>query len=147
MSVALERHTHAHVSPTQRVVYLVALALAPIGCIALYLFDPAAKDDPYPNCPFFWLTGYYCPGCGSLRAYHQVLRGNVDSAMGLNPLTVLALPALIYALVSTWLMGFRGRGLPMPKWTSRAGWSIGIALVVFAVIRNLPLASLEWMRP
>ena len=142
-------HQHAPIAPTRfrRVLYLVALALAPIACVVLYLFNPAADGDPYPNCPFLWLTGYYCPGCGSLRAYHQLLRGNVDGAIGLNPVTVLALPAMIYALASAWLMGFRGAGLPQPKWTAGAAWSAGAFLVVFAVVRNLPLDALEWMRP
>lgn len=143
-------HQHAPIAPPtrlRRVIYLGALAVAPIACVVLYLFNPAADDDPYPNCPFFWLTGYYCPGCGTLRAYHQLLRGNVDAAMGLNPVTVVALPAMIYALASTWLLGFRGSGLPRPKWSAGASWGLGAFLVVFAVVRNLPLDALEWMRP
>lgn len=134
-------------SLSRRVLYLMALALAPLACIVLYLFNPAADDDPYPNCPFLWLTGYYCPGCGSLRAYHQLLRGNADAALGLNPITVLALPAMIYALASAWLLGFRGTGLPSPRWRPGAAWGIGALLVVFAIVRNLPLDALEWMRP
>ena len=143
-------HQHAPVAPpnrSRRVLYLLALALAPLACIGLYLFNPAADDDPYPNCPFLWLTGYYCPGCGSLRAYHQLLRGNVDGAIGLNPVTVLALPVMIYALASAWLLGFRGTGLPRPRWSAGASWSVGVFLVAFAVVRNLPLDALEWMRP
>ena len=138
---------HIHVSPPKRALYLAALALAPLACIALYLFDPAAKDDPYPNCPFLWLTGYYCPGCGTLRAYHQLLRGNVVDAIGLNPLTVVALPAMVYAVASMWLTGYRGRGLPQPRWTMGSGWAVAAVLVVFGVVRNVPLESLEWMRP
>ena len=142
-------HEHAPraLPPMRRALYLVALALAPIACVMLFLFDPAAKDDPYPNCPFLMLTGYYCPGCGSLRAYHQLLRGDPATALGLNPLTVLALPAMIYALASMWLTGYRGRGLPQPRWSNGAGFGLAAALAVFAVIRNLPTESLEWMRP
>ena len=142
-------HEHAPVTltPTRRALYLVALALAPLACIGLYLFDPAAKDDPYPNCPFLWLTGYYCPGCGTLRAYHQLTRGNPETALGLNPITVLALPVMVYALASMWLAGFRGRGLPQPRLGGTATWGIAIGLVVFGVVRNLPSETLEWMRP
>ena len=149
MSTLVEPHDHVTTSAgtRRRVLYLAALALAPIACVVLYLFNPAAKDDPYPNCPFLWLTGYYCPGCGTLRAYHQLLRGNTDIALGLNPVTVLALPAFVYAIASAWLTGFRGRGLPTPHWTRGMGWGLAMALVVFGVVRNLPLDSLEWMRP
>jgi len=131
----------------QRVLYLAALALAPIACALLYLFDPAANDDPYPNCPFLWLTGYYCPGCGTLRAYHQILRGNPTIALGLNPLTVLGLPVLVYAVASAWMTGYRGHGLPQPRLTAPMGWSAGGAVIVFGLVRNVPLSALEWMRP
>jgi hypothetical protein len=143
-------HEHAHVvSPSRgrRALYLVALALAPIACVVLYLFNPAAEDDPYPNCPFFLLTGFFCPGCGSLRAYHQLLRGNLGTALGLNPLMVLALPAMVYAVASTWLAGYRGSPPREPRWSVGAVWGMGAVLLVFGVVRNLPLDALEWMRP
>lgn len=147
MTIAHEHAPAALPSRSRRILYLAALALAPIACIVLYLFDPAADDDPYPNCPFLWLTGYYCPGCGTLRAYHRLLRGDPGEALGLNPLTVLALPAMVYAVASAWLSGYRGRGLPQLRWTGRATWSLGAFVVAFAVVRNLPLDALEWMRP
>lgn len=142
-----EHRIRVGTKPLQRALFLVALALAPIACVVLYLFDPAAKDDPYPNCPFLWLTGYYCPGCGTLRAYHQVLRGDPGTALGLNPLTVVALPALVYAVASAWLTGYRGRGLPMPRFHPNAGWAVAGVLIVFGVIRNVPLDALDWMHP
>ena len=138
---------HAHVSAPQRGLYLLALALAPIACVALYLFNPAGRNDPYPNCPFLWLTGYYCPGCGTLRAYHQLRHGSLADAIGQNPVTVIALPAMVYAAASMWLTGYRGQGLPQPRWTMGSGWGVAVVLVVFGVIRNIPLESLEWMRP
>ena len=143
-------HTHDHsieVPRARKILYLVALALAPIACVALYMVNPGAKDDPYPNCPFFMLTGLYCPGCGTLRGYHQLMHGEAGVAIGLNPLTVLALPAMVYAAASMWLTGYRGQGLPQPRWTGNAGWGVAITLVAFAVVRNLPLDTLEWMRP
>lgn len=140
---------HHHVAPSTRarLLYLVALVLAPLACVALYVFDPAARNDPYPNCPFLMLTGYYCPGCGTLRAYHQLLRGNGVEALGLNPLTVVALPAMVYAVASAWLTGFRGHGLPVPRWNTSASIGLAVGLVAFAVIRNVPVEALEWMRP
>ena len=143
-------HEHrSSVSPGigRRALYLVALALAPVACVVLYLFNPAADDDPYPNCPFFLLTGFFCPGCGSLRAYHQLLRGNVGVALGLNPLTVLALPAMIYALATAWVAGYRGLPPRGTRWSAGAAWAMGAVLVVFGVMRNVPVDALEWMRP
>jgi hypothetical protein len=33
-----------------------------------------------------------CPGCGSLRAAHQLLHGNVEAAWALNKPFLMALP-------------------------------------------------------
>jgi len=82
-----------------------------------------------------------------LRAYHQLLHGNPGTALGLNPLTVLALPVMVYVLASAWLTGFRGRGLPQPNFTKGTGWMLAGVLLVFGVVRNLPLETLAWMRP
>ena len=58
------------------------LALASAGGLTVvYFFDPR-NPGPYPICPFFGLTGCYCPGCGTLRALHQLLHGNPVAAFG-----------------------------------------------------------------
>ena len=40
-------------------------------------------------CPFYELTGLYCPGCGSGRAARALLRGDLGACLGHN---LLALP-------------------------------------------------------
>src|SRR5690606_39698923 len=37
------------------------------AAVVIILRDPNASCI-YPTCPFLYLTGWYCPGCGSLRA-------------------------------------------------------------------------------
>lgn len=59
-----------------------------------YRFDPA-RYLFFPPCPFRWLTGYLCAGCGSQRAIHQLLHGQLSTAWHLNPLLVLAIPYLL----------------------------------------------------
>lgn len=79
-----------------------ALALA-----ALFFFDPE-KMDVFPQCPFRVLTGgWLCPGCGSQRAVHALLHGDVARAFGFNALLVLSLP---YLMVGAWMTWFGGNG-------------------------------------
>ena len=66
---------------------LLLLAAAAV----LFLFDPATARF-YPPCLFTALFGRECPGCGSLRAVHQLLHGNLASAWTLNRGIVVALP-------------------------------------------------------
>ena len=39
----------------------------------------------YPTCPFLAITGWYCPGCGSLRAVHDLLHGDLAGAVRPQP--------------------------------------------------------------
>jgi len=57
----------------------------------LFLFDPATTSF-YPPCLFKTVFGVQCPGCGSLRAMHQLLHGNLGTAWQLNKPIVIALP-------------------------------------------------------
>jgi len=117
-----------------------------VGMLLLEFFDPATSGI-FPPCPVHYLTGWYCPGCGSLRAIHQLLHGNVRAAWAMNPLTVVLLPFLSYGLVSSALLEWRGHGLPQPF--LRADWirALGVAIVLFGIARNLPLHPFDWLAP
>src|SRR5215813_7655671 len=65
----------------------------------LFLFDPE-KGVGYFPCPFRSLTGFLCPGCGATRGLHQLLHGHPLTAFELNPLLMIALPFLVFALIN-----------------------------------------------
>jgi hypothetical protein len=77
----------------RRLVQLAVALGATIVMATLYVFAPE-EHSFYPRCIFHSLTGWQCPGCGSLRAMHQLLHGNFANAWQLNPLFVLALPLI-----------------------------------------------------
>ena len=122
------------------------LAAFAVGAVLLELFDPATSGV-FPPCPLRYLTGWYCPGCGSLRAIHQLLHGNLRAAWAMNPLTVVLLPFLSYGLISSALFEFRGKGLPEPF--LRAVWirALCAAIVLFGIVRNLPMHPFHLLAP
>jgi Protein of unknown function (DUF2752) len=130
----------------QRPLCLAMLATFTLALLALRLFDPATSGI-FPPCPVHFLTGWFCPGCGSLRAIHQLLHGNLQAAWALNPLTVILLPFLSYDLVSTALLELRGRGLPQPF--LRANWirALCVAIILFGIARNLPMHPFDLLAP
>src|SRR6059036_559562 len=67
------------------------ILLAVLAAGVLFCFDPSHYPF-YPVCFFHKSTGLLCPGCGSLRAMHQLLHGHVAAAMHFNALLVLSLP-------------------------------------------------------
>jgi len=69
----------------------ILLGAAAFVAAALFFFDPATAGF-YPPCLFRSLFGFQCPGCGSLRAVHQLLHGNLGAAWALNRTVFVALP-------------------------------------------------------
>jgi hypothetical protein len=70
---------------------LVILGTAALAAAVLFFFDPATTGF-YPPCLFRTILGTQCPGCGSLRAAHQLLHGNLKEAWMLNKPLLIALP-------------------------------------------------------
>jgi hypothetical protein len=132
--------------PTSTKRTLAGIGIATVGLALLRVFDPA-RSGIFPPCPVHYLTGWYCPGCGSLRAIHALLHGNLHQAWAMNPLTIVLLPFIVYGLVSEILVGLRGRELPQPRFSSSAIYSLGCVIVLFGVIRNLPMHPFSWLAP
>jgi hypothetical protein len=59
----------------------------------LWRYDPATSAL-YPPCLFRYLTGLLCPGCGSARALHALLHGDLVAALQLNPM-IFVLSAVV----------------------------------------------------
>jgi len=115
----------------------VAAAAAVVGYVGAV--DPN-QPGHYPTCPFLFLTGLYCPGCGALRTLHALAHLDVAGALSLNVLVVAALP-LLAAMWGAWVIrAWTGR--PM-RWLAPASWLwAGVGLVLtFWVLRNLPAFS------
>jgi hypothetical protein len=108
----------------------ISVAVAVGVCAALFLFNPA-EHAFYPRCFFHQATGLQCPGCGGLRAVHQLLHGHLFTALHLNGLAVLALPVFagfMWREITGRRPGIRGSWL----------WSFVAIMVVFTLLRNLP---------
>jgi len=115
--------------------------------LLFFLFNPTDHSFFIP-CPFNYATGYHCPGCGSQRAIHQLLHGNLSAAFWLNPLLIISLPIIIYALgqkVYNYLLGTDYRiGLFYNRFFIYGFF--GLALL-FWVLRNVPYHPFSLLAP
>ena len=125
---------------------IMAISATAVAAVLLRVFDPATSGI-FPPCPVHYLTGLYCPGCGSLRALHALLRGEFVRAWAMNPLTVMLLPFLSYGLISEALVRLRGRGLPAPTLSAMQIRALFVVIVVFGVVRNLPVRPFALLAP
>ncbi|MBC7406937.1 MAG: DUF2752 domain-containing protein [Arcicella sp.] len=73
----------------------ILLAVLTIVITAFYFFWNPSEITFSPICPFKQITGYYCPGCGGQRAFHQILHGNFVEAFHNNFLIFIFLPFLV----------------------------------------------------
>lgn len=113
------------------------MALVALAAIMLRVFNPATVWF-FPPCPFRLLTGYLCPGCGTLRALHQLLNGHLAAAFRLNPLMLLLLPYVGYSAASSALETAFGRTLPQLFIRPVYIWILLAIIVLFWIGRNIP---------
>ena len=101
----------------------------------LYLVNPA-ESKMVPPCLFNDLTGFYCPGCGTLRATHALLHGDIGNAIAKNPLLFVIFPALgILAFNKKWLYH---------RYTA---WGALAVIVLFWALRNIPAWPFSLLAP
>ena len=130
----------------KRAQYVLAGGLILIAASVLYIIDPREPGN-YPVCPFLGVTGYHCPGCGTLRALHQLLYGNPISALGYNALTVSSLPFLAYAFAVGGLRAFRAPAPAAIFINPKLIWGLFFGIVAFWVLRNVPVEPLSILAP
>jgi hypothetical protein len=119
-----------------RKAFIVGGGAVAVGCAILFCFDPTQYHF-YPTCIFHQATGLLCPGCGSLRAMHQLLHGHLIAAFRFNPLLVVALP-LLAGLGMLYGVRKHRRKPAVSLFTSRWLWAMGIIFLAFSIWRNLP---------
>jgi len=52
----------------------IILILFIVGLLFVYKIYNPIETDIFPKCPFLYLTGYKCPGCGSCASYIQSIK-------------------------------------------------------------------------
>jgi hypothetical protein len=126
---------------------LAAAALVVLGgVVVLFQWDPA-QASVYPPCPFHALTGLHCPGCGTLRALHQLLHGNAIGALGLNPLAVLCLPLIACWCLATAVRTVTGRRTRVVFVRAFWIWAFLGVVLLFWVLRNIPVYPFSVLAP
>lgn len=102
-----------------------------------YTFDPE-ETRFFPKCPFLWVTGYECPGCGTQRAVHELLHLNVASALKHNAFIAFAVPYIFLGLYLEYFGGKRNHPkLEKIFFGKYAAVVVVGAIFAFWVLRNV----------
>ena len=116
------------------VIVLVLAALLVIGVI-YFALDPSTSGL-FPRCTFLSLTGYKCPGCGTQRAIHALLHGDVAGAFKYNALLLVAVPWIALCLYA------ESRRLRNPRLYARLNaplliWLFLAMVLLWWLLRNI----------
>src|SRR5699024_8703616 len=87
-----------------------------------------------PPCLVYHLTGLYCPGCGSSRAVHALLDGDLRLALRNNAVIVIAAP-LVAAGFVVWTVQ-RVRGRPTDLWPPQR-----VVMTLFVLVMAYTVAA------
>lgn len=114
--------------------------------VALNLRDPHVGGS-WGICPLQAVTGIYCPGCGGLRAVNDLTNGDLAGAASSNLLLVVLMPVAVLFLGRWALDAWRGRRreLPSPRAATLQWTAVGLVMLGFMVLRNLPAGA--WLAP
>jgi hypothetical protein len=121
------------------------LLLSIVAVVLLLQFDPNVAGNPLPPCPFHWLTGLHCPGCGATRALHALLHGDIAKAFSMNALFVSALPVVILLIANHLAKLPAGAAKLAAVFNDARCWAV--ILIGFGVLRNLPWYPFNLLAP
>jgi len=133
-------------APNLMLLWLAAVLATAAGLAVLFFFDPA-RWGFYPPCTFHRLTGLNCPGCGGLRALHQLVHGHFATAVHFNVLAVLSVPVLLGISVCALRRRKNGAGKPQAFVPPVSIWLFLGVMVAFGILRNLRFPLLAWLSP
>jgi len=118
--------------------YVLIILLTGLFLYVYYQYDPL-EYVWFPKCPIKAFTHLECPGCGSQRAIHSLLHGDVESAFFHNALVLPIIPYLILGF------GFQlikhptsqqlyWRRILFGEW---AIWIVSVIVLFYFIFRNL----------
>ena len=123
----------------------IIISFIAAGAILLLYFFSNPNKSFFPQCIFYNLTGFYCPGCGVQRSFHSLLHGNFIAAIDYNILFVFLLPFILYFLFYFIINGKRSKALFI--YNKKFSYFMLVVFLSFWVLRNIPVYPFSWLAP
>ncbi|MDD3196642.1 MAG: hypothetical protein PWP10_2489 [Clostridiales bacterium] len=133
--------------PFPRLLIVWGIPAALIAAASILFFRDPGTEGLIP-CAFYQMTGIYCTGCGTTRAFHALLHGRVFEALSFNLFMMVWVWLVVYTLLAYWLR----RLLRRPVLPAIRDWrwlivAVLASALVFLILRNIPVWPLSWLAP
>jgi hypothetical protein len=130
-----------------KIIYKAGLLIGlPLIAVLFFILDPD-QQAIFPRCIFYSLSGYYCPGCGSQRAIHNLLHLNVAGVVHNNVLFLPAVLAVAYHYLHPVLNRKFSWRLPNIFYMKNTPWVIFGIILLFWLLRNLTVFPFSVLAP
>lgn len=116
-----------------------------IGTLALLHFRDPHVEGSYGICPVYGLFGVYCPGCGGMRAMHNLTDGRLIDSLHSNVLALPLVVAFAWFVTDWFLRARRGQKWRLPSLSPVTVTTLLTLLTVYSVLRNTPWGT--WLTP
>ncbi|WP_430468372.1 DUF2752 domain-containing protein [Winogradskyella ouciana] len=130
-----------------KTIYIVLIVVVLLLALPLYFFIDPSVSAFFPKCPFLSFTGLYCPGCGSQRAVHNFLQGNIITGIKHNYLILLLVLVLAYQAILFLFNKFGSKTYDNLLHKSKMTKAILAMVIIFWVLRNIPIAPFSELAP
>ncbi|WP_103067948.1 DUF2752 domain-containing protein [Aquimarina sediminis] len=115
--------------------------------LSLYYFSDPSGVSYFPKCPFYLLTGFHCPGCGSQRALHQLLHFNIIETLNYNALYILGIGTIVYNLSIKAINKYGNKDYYNILYHPKTPIVIGVIIVLFWILRNIDVYPFNLLAP
>lgn len=115
---------------------IIVVILAAVVAVVFYAFVNPIESRWAPQCSFYAITDYECPGCGLQRAIHSVLHGDFASAWSFNPFLFFIAP-VGFCYLGVELSGRRLQRLRRVMFSSYALCALIAVTIAWWIVRNL----------
>lgn len=121
--------------------------LVGLSLIWLFFSYNPLETQWFPKCPLYTVTSFYCPGCGSQRALHAILHGDIVNAIGHNVLILLLFAIITYEGIVRLFNHYSIK--PIKNWlhSSKITFSILMVVLLFWVFRNIDIYPFSILAP
>lgn len=115
--------------------------------VAILYFYINPNSAFFPKCPLYATTGIYCPGCGSQRAFHDLLHLNFKEVIGHNLLFLVGIIILLYHIIINALNYFLKLKLSNLLYHKNTPKIILLIVIIFWILRNIPTEPFTQLTP
>lgn len=135
------------ISKNRKIFGVIILGVVFVGILLLYFFNNPSNSGYFPQCPFLTATGYYCTGCGSQRALHDLLHLDIIGVAKHNLLFFPAFLLIAYHWVRSCAPAKGKESLPDLIYHPKTPMVLFIIIALFTIFRNINLYPFTLLAP